>query len=160
MYAYAANNPIKYTDPDGITTRRGITWTFLNIFLGKDNVNRIWNDPMYDGFAKFSDSILHTAIEVPCQIVSDTSSVVGIYAVATGNVPLAAGAEVVGEIADKLSLGSKLLKAYNSQDPSDWMDVASDAASMGFGAFVSFSIKGKYADVRVTQSKKTEVIIN
>ena len=34
------------------------------------------------------------------------------------------------------------------------MDAASDAASMGIGAFVSFSIKGKYADVRVTQSSK------
>ena len=33
-------------------------------------------------------------------------------------------------------------------------DAASDAASMGIGAFVSFSIKGKYADVRVTQSSK------
>ncbi len=154
MYHYAGNNPVRYIVPDVRADRKGITWGFLNLFLGKDNVNRIWNSPMYDGFAKISDSILHEAIEAPCEIISDASNVVCIYAIATGNVPLAAGAELTGNVADSLKLGSKILKAYNSGETSDWMDAASDAASMGIGAFVSFSIKGKYADVRVTQSSK------
>lgn len=122
--------------------------------MGKDNVNHIWNNPKYDGFAKFSDTILHEAIEAPCGIISDASSVVGIYAIATGNVSLATGAEITGTVADSLILGSKVLKAYNSGNTSDWIDAASNATSLGVGAFVSFSIKGKYADVRVTQSNK------
>lgn len=154
LYHYAANNPVRYTNQNGRKEKKGLTWGILNLLLGKDNVNRIWNDSMYDGFANFSDTILHEAIEAPCGIISDASSVVGIYAIATGNVPLAAGAEITGNAADSLILGSKVLKAYNSGKKSDWIDAASDAANLGFGAFVSFSIKGKYADVRVTQSSK------
>ncbi len=68
LHHYAGINPVRYIDPDGRANRKGLTWGFLNLFLGKDNVNRIWNNPMYDGFAKFSDNILHEVIEAPCEI--------------------------------------------------------------------------------------------
>ena len=124
-----ANNPVKYTDPDGRTThKKSLTRSILNILIGKENVDRIWAEPFYDGFAEFSDKILFAAIEAPCEIVGQASDYAGIFALATGNVPLAAAAETVSKATDVVSFGTAVLKAYTTDD---WSDVYKQAASKG-----------------------------
>lgn len=153
LYHYAGNNPVKYTDPDGRTThKKSVTRGILNILLGKENVDRIWDEPFYDGFAEISDTILFAAIEIPCVIIEQASDYVGIFALATGNVPLAVAAESVGKTTDAISFGTAVLKAYTTDD---WSNVYKQAAAKGISSFISFKIDGKFADIRVFQSQKS-----
>lgn len=138
------------TEAAGVAHKNSIIWGILNVLLGKENVDRIWNESYYDGFAEFSDTLLFATIETPCTIIGQASDYIGLFALATGNIPLAA-AESVGNTTDAISFGTAVLKAYTTDD---WSDVYKQTASKGVSSFVSFYIDGKFVDIRVTQSKK------
>ncbi len=128
--------------------KKTITRMFLNILLGKEQVDRIWAEPFYDGFMELSDKILFTALEVPCTVVGEFSDYVGFFALASGNIPIVAMTEATSKTADMMLFGATLLQAYISDD---WTNVYKQAASKIGSSFVSFRVKGIIADIRVVQ---------
>jgi hypothetical protein len=82
--------------------------------MGRDKVDQLFGDPMYEGFFDFSDTILQKAIELPSEVVGQTADYVAILAMSSGNAPLAASAEGVSKAADLLILGSRTAKAIGS----------------------------------------------
>ena len=160
LYHYAGNKPIVYTDPDGKAKKRGITRWFLNVFFGKEKVEQLFGNQIYDGFFDFSDIMLHSAIEIPATITGNIADKVSIYALMTGNIPLSASAEAISKASDFILLGSKITKAIGSGKKEDWTDALGQALSMGIGGIATLSINEKIATVEVRISKKKRRVLS
>ena len=132
---------------------RGITGFLLRLLIGRENYNRVFGDPVLDGFFDFSNRILHASIEFPALIISHGADIVRIIAISTGNLPLGAVATGVGTAADVVRLGSYALRAYDG-DIEARNQFIRLSASMGVSFFVGWSVRQGTAHVRVIRSTK------
>ena len=149
----AFNHEGNYYDVQNRRRGRGVTGFLLRLLLGSENYDRVFGDPMLDGFFDFSNRILHAAVEFPAQVISWGADIVRFIAINNGNLPLGVVAGEIGTAADFVRLGSYALRAYDG-DIEARNEFGRLSASMGIKAFVGWSVRQDTAHVRVIRSTK------